>query len=359
MTVGGGTVSPYILTDFKNDSTRFRLSIKMSEGSPVVETPPFFRIKVSNYLSIGEFKTGKLLSALSSDEVSHLSFKNRIFTEPSTLSMNPQYMGMTVEKDTWALGYSYPSLLFAAIGGEKHFAAIKLEEVGETSSSDFQIDWGKEKLSGLNWSFISGFSREIRWTGFSVKASSYIKGHSNGKSDPTFSVVSFLQGELGPLSLSLSSLYGTERKTSYAIVLNSDLGYSVEETLGSEPVYGMTSQARRVRLTTEFSYSGFEMKSVHTRTNATDNSLKSESQYRFKYSEKDITATFDATVSRTEKTGISSFSFSLDLKDAQVSFNGKKIRLVLSCSITADNLDFKITADQDRVLTMVLKYSKP
>lgn len=359
MTIGGGAERAYVLTDFRSENAKFRISVKRNEESLIIATPPFFRVKISEDITLGEFKTGKLLSALSSDESTFLSFENKIFTEPTTLSLNPEHMGLTVEKEKWALAYSYPTTLFVATGGDKYFLAIKLEEVSASSVSiaGYKADWSKEKLPGFNYSFLSGFSRNFKMHGLSVLASSYVKGKSNTLSLPSLTLTSFLQTEWKALSFSLSSLYGSERTNTFSFTLNSSLHFSVEETLGNKPIYGMTSQYRKVSLTTEFSYSGFEIRGIHTRINGTDNSVKEESEYRFKYSAKDINALVETSLSRTDGIHPTSYTLSLELNDAQLSLNAEKIRLVLSCTVVADDYSLKLSINQDRVLTMVFKYS--
>ncbi|MCR5760617.1 MAG: hypothetical protein K6F82_01235 [Sphaerochaetaceae bacterium] len=364
VTLKGGSSKPYILSDFKSKNAQFRFTIRKTDDSFTFSSPTFFRIRLSEYTTIGEIKPGKLLSALTENTGPQiLNYKSKIFTEPSGLSLEPKYMGLSVEKENWALGYSYPALLFVTAGNEKTFLAAAVQEISQTeeeeSENSFQVNWSEQALAGLNTLFLTGFYREAKLKDLLIKASSYVRGSYNPGSTLSLDFTSYLKSQWRNIGAELGSTFSDEKTRKMTVLFDSVLEYSVTETLGPEPVYGMTSQYRKIQSTAVLSYRGFEFKSVHTKTNDTDNSESDASVYRIKYTNDLLSVSVETDVQRTEETGVSSVTGNLKIKDMQASFKEKNIRLVLSYTLKADRYSLKFSADQDRVLTVLLKYEQP
>ncbi|MCR4676776.1 MAG: hypothetical protein K5634_06065 [Sphaerochaetaceae bacterium] len=359
LTFRGGSPSPYLLLDLESRNAQFRLSLKKSEDTLKVNFTPFFRIRLNSAITLGEFKTGLLYSTLDGSQSSpvYLDYSKSIFKEPSGLSMEPQYCGISFLSDSFSLAYSYPSTLLASAGTDRFYSAVLIEGIPQSALKDlpFQTDWNSLKMPGLNIRLLSGLNSSFSIGEVKIKSSSYALCIFNGRGH-SFQINSVMEAETEKLTAGTGVSFAENRKNTLYFK-SSNISLSFERTLGPEPVYGLTSQERTLEQSLEVDFMGFTLKTVHTRENRKDNSDRSRSTYKLKYSKSGIKAELGITADRTEGTSFRTPEINIGIKDADIEFRENKIRLVITLNLKADPLSLKVSADQDRIYTFVLTLS--
>lgn len=320
--------------NLNSDTMKYLMVLKEQEnGRFSLKAPPVFTYKKDN-LTLGEIR-----------------IKDFTLIDSSTVSLNPQYSGISYQKGKirFAISNSFFSptsdnASFFSYEGKTFKTAFLITDKKNKNNISYQTDW----LNSLDEGF--SITNKTELNSFYSQTAIYNSFNSKTGSKTELETNFYLRNFVYSLHINTKTSY--DFSYTFGDKIRCSLNYHKE--LGKSPIYGGTSQSVLIKLRTTFSFDNLLFGQTSINDYSENTGMTAKTEYFIRYRLENISLYFSSSYVRTNLTKhhFKDTKMHIIADNLSLIYSKGKVKLNISKTFDFNNIKTIVSINQNREISI-------